>query len=136
MPASIPRAASVFFAGAITCFFGLKSLPLDHLNNVDAVQHVYTYAIVPPTDDISTTHVSAWRPNHGASIDTTTVKMMPTYGVLYLGCNLEKASGIIFARDMANNRRLDEIVNPFKPVKIPMVSAVTRMTSPMLPSSP
>src|SRR5699024_11303331 len=56
-------------------------------------------------------------------------------GVSYFGCSLENAFGKIFARDMANNKRLEEITNPFNPVKIPMDSATTRITRPNVPSS-
>src|SRR5690625_6378785 len=87
--------------------------------------------MVTPMDDMSTTHKSASRPNHGANIDRTTVKMTLTYGVLYFECNLENTSGKIFARDMANNKRLDDRMKPFSPVSTPMVRAVTSRTSPI-----
>src|SRR5690625_672952 len=92
--------------------------------------------MVTPMDDMSTTHMSASRPNHGANMDKTTVKITLTYGVLYFGCSLEKTSGKIFARDMANSKRLDERIKPLSPVSTPIVNAVTSRTSPMLPSNP
>src|SRR5699024_1716015 len=91
--------------------------------------------MVTPMDDMSTTHMSASRPNHGANMDNTTVNMMLTYGVLCFGCSFEKTSGNIFARDMANNSRLDDRIKPFSPVSTPMVRAVTSRTSPTVPSN-
>src|SRR5699024_5546952 len=84
----------------------------------------------------STTQVSASRPNQGAIIDTTTVKITLTYGVLYFGCTLEKLFGINLARDIAKSKRLVDIIKPFKPVKIPMVSATTKIAKPVTPNNP
>ena len=45
-------------------------------------------------DDISTIHVNAVLPNQGAIKDTATRKIIATYGVLCLLCNLLNTVGI------------------------------------------
>src|SRR5699024_1720130 len=88
-----------------------------------------------PMEDMSTTHSNASRPNQGANMAITDVKIIPMYGVLYFGCSFENASGKIFARDIANNRRLEEIMKPFNPVKIPIDKATAKIRRPIGPSN-
>src|SRR5699024_6008618 len=93
-------------------------------------------AIETPVDDISTIHVNAVRPNQGAINVIATRNMIATYGVLYLLCSLLNTEGIIPERPIENNRRLELIKNPFKPVKIPMIIAIAKIAKPIQPNAP
>ena len=56
---------------------------------------------------------------------------MATYGVLYFGCNLLNALGMIPARPIENSNRLELIKNPFNPVKIPIIIAIANTPKPI-----
>ena len=72
------------------------------LKNFTATILVAKNAIDTPTDDMSTIHDNAVRPNHGAASVTISTKITAMYGVLNVGCNFANASGINFARPNAN----------------------------------
>ncbi|SCT38135.1 Uncharacterised protein [Staphylococcus aureus] len=84
-----------------------------------------------PVDDISTIQVNAVLPSQGAINDTPTRNMIATYGVLYLLCNLLNIVGIIPERPIENNKRLELIKNPFKPVNIPIIIAIANTPNPI-----
>ena len=88
------------------------------------------YAIETPVDDMVTIH-NALRLNQGATNAIATKKMIATYGVLYLLCNLLNTVGIIPERPIENNRRLELIKKPFKPVKIPIAIAIANTPRPI-----
>ena len=69
--------------------------------------------------------------NQGAINVTATKKIIATYGVLYLECNLLKAVGIMPERPIENNNRLALIKNPFKPVNIPIIIAMANTPKPI-----
>src|SRR5699024_12775124 len=85
-------------------------------------------AIETRVDYITTIHVNAVRPNQGAINVIATRNIIATYGVLYLLCSLLNTEGIIPERPIENNRRLELIKNPFKPVKIPIIIAIAKIT--------